>query len=111
MLEELLFSELASGMKSSKIRELMKYATSGNVISFAGGSPDGENFPFKEVQSIINNFDNKKIVQSMQYGATSGYPPLIEILKNRLNKKNKIDLNGEELIITAGAQQAIYLIF
>jgi len=108
-MEEMLFSQLANGMKSSKIRELMKYATSTNVISFGGGSPDGENFPFKEVQTIINNFDNKKIVQAMQYGATSGFPPLIDALKNRLNKKSNIDLNGLELTITTGGQQAIYL--
>ncbi len=109
MIDQQLFSTLAKGMKSSKIRELMKYATSSNVISFGGGSPDSKNFPFKEVQSIINDFDSKKIVQAMQYGATSGFPPLIEALKTRLNKKNRIDLNEQELLITTGGQQAIYL--
>lgn len=105
-----LYSESTLKMKASKIRELMKYASMPGVISFAGGSPDPENFPFTNVKDIINKWDNKKKVSAMQYGPTPGYQPLIEKLKERMNKIKKIDLANQNLIITSGGQQAIFLL-
>lgn len=106
---EISFSSIASKMKASKIRELMKYASMPGVISFGGGMPDPLNFPFKDVKDIINNWDSDKIISAMQYGPTSGFPPLVEKLKERMALKRNIDLNDQELIVTTGGQQAIFL--
>lgn len=105
-----LYSESTLKMKASKIRELMKYASMPGVISLAGGNPDPENFPFTDVKDIINKWDNKQIVSAMQYGPTPGYGPLIEKLKERMNKIKKIELTNQNLIITSGGQQAIFLL-
>lgn len=104
------FSLLTSKMKASKIRELMKYASMPGIVSLAGGLPDPVNFPFDEVRSIINKWDDKKIVSAMQYGSTQGYPPLIEILKKRMEEKKNINMNGQDIIITTGGQQSIFLL-
>ena len=105
-----LFSSTTLKMKSSKIRELMKYASMPDIISFGGGMPDPDNFPFNDVKNIINNWDDKKIKQAMQYGTTTGYIPLLERLKLEMSNNKKIDTAGQELIITTGGQQGIFLL-
>lgn len=104
------FSSVTLKMKSSKIRELMKYASMPGVVSLAGGLPDPANFPFDEVKSIINKWDDKKVVHAMQYGSTQGYPPLIDILTKRMLDKKNINMGGQSLIITTGGQQSIFLL-
>lgn len=104
------FSQNSSKMKASKIRELMKYASMKDVISLAGGIPDPENFPFTEVKSIINNWGNDKVRLAMQYGPTNGFPPLLNLIKKRMNEKRNIDMTNQDIIITTGGQQAIFLI-
>lgn len=110
MADKYSFSNITNKMKSSKIRELMKYASMPGVISMAGGMPDPENFPFDDVKKIINSWDKKKSTIAMQYGPTPGYPPLIDLLKERMKEKRKIDMSNQELFITTGGQQAIALI-
>ena len=97
-------------MKTSKIRELMKFASMPDVISFAGGMPDPLNFPFPEVKEIINCWDQKKAIFAMQYGSTEGFPLLVEILKKRMKEKKGIGLYNQNLIVTTGGQQAIFLV-
>jgi len=105
-----IFSDSASKMKASKIRELMKYASMPGVISFGGGSPDPLNFPFAEVKDIINKWDDKKAGAAMQYGGTEGYPPLIEKIAERMKDKKNIDLTGQKIQITTGGQQGVFLL-
>jgi 2-aminoadipate transaminase len=107
---ENLFSRSALNMKSSKIRELMKYSSMPGVISFGGGNPDPDNFPFPDVKDIINGWNDTKIKTAMQYGGTPGYPPLIEKLKSMMKDKKKIDIAKQDLIVTSGGQQAIFLL-
>jgi len=110
MINEISFSKIATNMKPSKIRELMKFASMPGVISLAGGMPDPLEFPFDNVKSIINNWDNKKASMAMQYGPTPGYSPLVENLKKRMNINKKINLDNQELLVTTGGQQAIFLL-
>lgn len=109
MIFEKNYSELSKKMKASKIRELMKYASMPGIISFSGGLPDPVNFPFNDVKSIIDGWDETKARFAMQYGATTGYVPLVENLKQRMSGKG-IDLTDQELIITTGGQQALFLL-
>lgn len=104
------YSKGSRKMKASKIRELMKYAAMPDVISFSGGMPDPDNFPINDVNEIITGWDSTKAKQAMQYGPTTGYPPLVENLKRRMEDKKGIELKGQELIITTGAQQGLFLL-
>lgn len=103
------YSLLSKNMKASKIRELMKYASMPGVISFSGGLPDPEHFPFRDINSIISSWDPGKARLAMQYGATTGYVPLVEILKKRMESRG-IDMSDQDLIITTGGQQALFLL-
>ncbi len=104
------FSQVSSKMKSSKIRELMKYASMPGVISFAGGMPDPDNFPFDDVKSIINNWDQKSSKIAMQYGTTNGYGALIEDIIKRMTTIKHINPQGQGVVVTTGGQQGLYLV-
>ena len=46
------YSKAALNMKRSEIRELLKVARKPNIISFAGGLPDPQTFPVKDLEDI-----------------------------------------------------------
>jgi len=103
------FSHTAKNMRSSEIRRLMKLAADPSIISFAGGMPSNDLFPIAVVDELYNGLDNKTKQIALQYGPTPGYPPLLEELKKYLISRG-ISLEGQELIITTGAQQALNLV-
>ncbi|MFP4165089.1 MAG: PLP-dependent aminotransferase family protein [Chitinispirillaceae bacterium] len=103
------FSSSARNMRSSEIRRLMKLAADPTLISFAGGSPSPTLFPIDVVDELYNGLSLQQKQAAMQYGPTDGYPPLREELKKYLTSKG-MNLEGQELLITTGAQQAINLI-
>jgi len=103
------FSLSTQKMKASKIRELMKYAAIPDIISFAGGNPDPLNFPFNDVKSIISEWNQRTVINAMQYGPTQGYTPLMQKLKERMSSVKKINLKNNDIIITTGGQQGIFL--
>lgn len=103
------FSQSVQEMRTSEIRDLMKLATDPNIISFAGGMPNNDLFPIQEIDQIYNSMDDKLKKIGFQYGPTSGYPPLLESLKEYLGKKG-LPVEENELIITTGSLQAINII-
>lgn len=104
------FSESAVRMKASKIREVMKYSSMPGIIAFGGGSPDPESFPFEDVKEIIEHWDKSSVVAAMQYGTTTGYAPLVEQIRERMNQRKKIALSGQEIVVTTGGQQGLFLL-
>ena len=105
-----LFSESCLKLKSSKIRELFKMANVPGIISMAGGMPDSENLPFNEVKAIINEWQYEKAKNALQYGTTKGYTPLIDSIKEWMEKKKKILMTDQDIIVTTGSQQALSLL-
>ena len=81
------FSNAVNSMHSEDIKLLMKQASGKSMISFAGGMPNNDLFPVKQIDDIYNSLpeDIKKLC--FQYGPTSGYPPLIKSLQGYLEKK------------------------
>ena len=103
------FSSSAQNMRSSEIRNLMKFAANPDIISFAGGMPNNDLFPIDEIDEIYNNLPKAVKQAGFQYGPTGGYPPLLDSLKDYLRQKGlPVDENG--LIITTGCQQALNII-
>ncbi|MDR2578505.1 MAG: PLP-dependent aminotransferase family protein [Chitinispirillales bacterium] len=100
------FSASARGMRASEIRRIMKLAGDPSLISFAGGAPALSLLPADIVDAIYGALPEQVKRIAMQYGATDGYPPLIAEIKKYLASKN-ISMDGQELIVTTGAQQAI----
>ena len=103
------FSDMVTKMRSSEIRKLMKMAANPDVISFSGGMPNPELFPVERLEKIYKEIPLATKQAGFQYCPTAGYPPLIQILKNYLAEKG-LPLEGNDLIITTGAQQAINLV-
>lgn len=103
------FSEAAKRMKSSKIREILKLASKPGLIHFSVGNPDDNYLPYQEIQKILSEFSQKKWKSSLQYCATQGIPELVNILKKRMNEKLKINLTNQELFVTSGGMQGLYL--
>lgn len=102
-------SNRMSGLQGSAIREIFKYAADKEVISLAGGNPAPELFPNEELSKIAEEMLAKNPVLSLQYGITEGYTPLREAVKERLQKKENIGSENDDVIIVSGGQQGIEL--
>ena len=103
------FSNCVQEMRTSEIRDLMKLATDPNIISFAGGMPNNDLFPVREIDDIYITMDSELKKTGFQYGPTPGYPPLIDSVKEYLRKKG-LPVDTNDLIITSGSLQAINII-
>lgn len=103
------FSTTAKGMKRSAIRELLKLTQRSDIISFAGGLPSPESFPIEQLKEISCEVLDKDGAQALQYGATEGDNKLREILVERYRKEG-LDININNLMITTASQQALDLI-
>jgi 2-aminoadipate transaminase len=102
------FSELASRMQPSPIRELFRMIQQPGMISFAGGLPDPSAFPvgpFADCADVLSR-DGRQV---LQYGASEGYPPLREVLLEMMADRLGYRVQPDELLITSGSQQAVDL--
>ncbi len=104
-----LYAACTENMKSSAIRELLKLVQQPDIISFAGGLPAPEVFPVDLVKNACKVVLEKNPEIALQYGTTEGYTPLRDIIVSS-NKDYDFDLNDENVMITAGGQQALDLI-
>lgn len=100
------FSDKVAGVAPSAIREILKFTADPEVISFAAGNPAPEAFPTDKIAAISAEIFRDEPINALQYSVTEGYPKLRKWLEDDLRSKN-IFKDGDMLIITAGAQQAI----
>jgi 2-aminoadipate transaminase len=96
-------------MKSSVIRELLKFTMQPDVISFAGGLPAPEAFPVRDFQDACAWVLTHDSEQALQYGTTEGYPPLKDYLIEAMAKYS-LPAKQANLLFTNGSQQALDLI-
>lgn len=100
------FSDKVSGVQPSAIREILKFTADPEVISFAAGNPAPEAFPTEVIAKLSADIFAEEPVNALQYSITEGYPKLREWLKADLTKQGLFK-EGDNVIITSGAQQAI----
>jgi 2-aminoadipate transaminase len=103
------YAQRAKGVKSSAIRELLKFTQLPEVISFAGGLPASEVFPAARFQEACQHVLQYHSHLALQYGATEGYEPLREMIARHINRYG-IQARPENVLITSGSQQALDLI-
>lgn len=106
---ERLFSKKAKRFKASEIRELLKITQLPDMISFAGGLPNPSAFPVEIIHECIEKTFKNNIKNALQYGTTEGIPLLRGALADRMKQKD-ISCEMHDLLITSGAQQALYII-
>ena len=96
-------------VKSSAIRELLKFTQRPEVISFAGGLPAPDVFPIERLREACCRVLEQDARSALQYGTTEGYEPLREMIARHTSRYG-IKAKTENVLITAGSQQALDLI-
>jgi len=96
--------------KASVIRELLKVTNKPGLISFAGGLPDPELFPYDFIVDAVKEIMAKKGRVALQYGPTDGLPEFKEEFIKFLAKHEGVQAKPENLIVTTASQQALDLV-
>jgi 2-aminoadipate transaminase len=96
-------------MTSSVIRELLKFTSQPDIISFAGGLPGPDLFPVEEVKEATETVLETRGRIALQYSTTEGYPPLREMIVRHMARYG-IVVDIDNVLITSGSQQALDLI-
>ena len=104
------FSDRVNTLKPSAIREIFKYAADPEVVSLSAGNPAPDAFPAEAVAEISAKLLKENPVLALQYGLTEGYVPLRDALKKYMVEKYNVNMEGNDLIITSGAQQVMDLV-
>ena len=89
---------------TGKIREKKREGVS--IVNFAGGMPDKNFFPYKELVEITKKVVEEEGAEVFQYAATDGYDPLREELA-KLMKRYGVDVGFQNILVTSGSQQAL----
>lgn len=100
------FADRMDNVKSSAIRDLLKYAEDPSIISFAGGFPAPELFPIEELRAVFDRVLVEEGRAALQYSSTEGYLPLRERIAERM-KRIHINCNASNVFMIHGGQQGL----
>ena len=104
------FSDNISSVRPSAIREILKMvAADPSIISLSTGSPSSEAIPVDAIHEISEKIFQERGIESLQYSVTEGYMPLRETTKQRLHDVFGIDTENNDVIITTGGQQGLFM--
>ncbi|WP_225086452.1 PLP-dependent aminotransferase family protein [Pectobacterium colocasium] len=107
-IEGLLAHRIAQ-LKSSAIRELLKHSKMENIISLAGGIPSDALFDFEGLNQATQLAITEQPKTAFQYGLTEGS----SVLRDRIAELcavRGVKTRGDDIVVTAGSQQALDLI-
>ena len=94
--------------KADVVDEMLLAAGHPNPISFASGISDSRQFPIDEFRKVLQTVMRRDQISALDYGERNGYAPLREGITHILASQG-LQTNPENILITAGSQQAIYL--
>lgn len=98
-------SEKAQSIPASKIRKIFELVLSReDLINFSVGEPD-----FDTPQNIVEAAVEKLQAGETRYTSSSGLPILKETVSEWMNEKKKLCTTPDEIVITAGAMEALFL--
>lgn len=103
------FALRTDNIGSSAIREMLKFTSQPDVISFAGGMPAPEVFPIEKFKEACDVILTEMGDNALQYGSTEGYQPLREMIAKNATKYG-IQISADNVLITTGSQQALDLL-
>ena len=106
---KLQYAQRTLGVKSSAIRELLKVTQRPEIISFGGGLPAPDVFPVQRFEEACHKVLAEHGPMALQYSTTEGYQPLREMLARNLAREG-VSARPENILITAGSQQALDLV-
>lgn len=95
--------------RPSFIRESLKLAADPSLISFAGGNPDANYFPWREIDQAASLALGEDWQHALQYSITEGNPELRGLLQGRMRAIG-VDTDIRQLVITSGSQQGLDMV-
>ena len=106
---------VSKNRKPSVIREItdISFKASEELISFVGGLPNPNLFPFEKADFHLNDgqtikFDPTLMTTALQYTSTLGYEPLLNKIKEiTLKFHNPPIWSDTEILVTSGGQEGL----
>jgi 2-aminoadipate transaminase len=89
------------------IAMIMRLTEMPEVISFAGGLPDGELFPIEEMKKVTQKLLDEDGNNALQYSSTQGFKDLRQSIAEQIMKEAGVDTTADNIMITCGSQQAL----
>ncbi len=83
---------------------------SAELISFFAGFPDPGSLPSEQIVQATTTVMRREGEWALQYGNGRGYPGLADALLTKLARDQQIRATRDQMLITAGASQALGLI-
>ena len=105
-----IFSDRISDVPRSFIRDILKLTLDESIISFAGGMPNRDLFPVKEISAAASRLFAECGKDILQYSVSEGYPGLREWIAGRYKTQKDIDVHPDNILITSGSQQGLDLL-
>ena len=98
--------------KPSAIRALQKYLNLPGMISFGGGNPNPETFPFESLSIQLKsgqslNVSCNDMQNALQYSPTAGLPDLVQWLKKLQVQMHSREMDSFDLCIGNGSQDVL----
>jgi GntR family transcriptional regulator/MocR family aminotransferase len=90
--------------------DLERLRADGPPRPFRPTFPDSNEFPLKRWEALRAKVLKERSVELLQQCDTFGYGPLREAIANRLRGARGVTCTAEQVIISAGAQQALHLV-
>jgi len=106
---EELFAKRIKRMENGELAEIMSLVGRDDIISFAGGIPADEIFPFEKLSRLIEQLLREKGASVFQYASTGGNKLLKDYIIAFLKERN-IPAQRKNILITTGSQQALDLL-
>jgi 2-aminoadipate transaminase len=104
-----LYAQRAGGMSASEVRALFAVAARPEVVSLAGGMPFVQALPHEDVLDVVAQAFAEHGSMALQYGEGQGTRDLRERLVPLMAAEG-LDADPDDMVITAGAQQALDLV-
>ena len=96
------------GASFDTAEDMLRESGHANPISFASGISDARQFPVEEFRKVMQSVMRRDQIDALEYGERRGYTPLREGIA-RILASQGLQTHPENILITAGSQQAIFL--
>lgn len=103
-------SRAGTSLQESAIRKMgTVLADARDMVSFAPGYPAEAAFPWDDFRAIADDLLSGRQGPVLQYGATRGYRPLLEVIEGIMATRG-IATSHAQLTVTNGSQQGLDLV-
>lgn len=103
------YSKRMADVRSSAVRDLFAAATRPDMISFSGGMPEIRRVPVDSVIAAASAALRDSGTEALQYGSSEGRVQIRDVVVGLMAEVG-VRVKHDNLVITAGAQQALDLL-